>query len=116
MSFLTEIAHFGEGGFRYALKISSNHHKFRDGTYVIKRYKASVLENIEILNQTPETQSRKVVQMNSLIRNLAARFSNRCASVTGDFSKIVYNKVFFGKIAENQFATVEKFIPGTFQK
>ena len=29
---------------------------------------------------------------------------------------IVYNKVFFGKIAENQFVTVEKFISGTFQK
>ena len=54
--------------------------------------------------------------MNSLTRNLAARFSDRCTTVIEDFSKIVYNKVFFGKIDENEFVTVEKFIPGTFLK
>ena len=64
VSFLTKIAPFGEVGFRYAFKASSNHHKFRDGTYVINRYKTSELENIEILKQSPEIQSRKVVQMN----------------------------------------------------
>ena len=81
VSFLTEITPFGEGGFRYAFKASSNHHKFRDATYVIKRYKTSALENIEVLKQSPEIQSRKVVQMNSLARNLAARFSDRCATL-----------------------------------
>ena len=116
VSFLTEITPFGEGGFRYAFKASSNHHKFRDATYVIKRYKTSALENIEVLKQSPEIQSRKVVQMNSLARNLAARFSDRCTTVIEDFSKIAYNKVFFGKIDENEFVTVEKFIPGAFQK
>ena len=30
VSFLTEIFPFGEGGFRYAFKAWSNHHKFRD--------------------------------------------------------------------------------------
>ena len=49
VSFLTEISPFGEGGFRYAFKATSNHHKFRDATYAIKRYKTSTLENIEIL-------------------------------------------------------------------
>ena len=58
VSFLTEITPFGEGGFRYAFKDSSNHHKFRDATYVIKRYKTSSLENIEVLKQSPEIQSR----------------------------------------------------------
>ena len=116
VSFLIEVAPFGEGGFRYVFKASSNHHKFRDATYVIKRYKTPSLENIEILKQSPEIQSRKVVQMNSLARNLAARSSDRCATVIEDFSKIVYNKVFFGKIYENEFVTVEKFIPSTFQK
>ena len=76
----------------------------------------SVLENIEILKQSTEIQSRKFVQMNLLARNVAAPFSDRCATVTGDFSKAVFNKVFFGKIDENDFETVEKFIPGTFQK
>ena len=51
VSFLTEIAPFafGEGGFCYAFKASSNHHKFRDANYVLKRYKTSALESIEIL-------------------------------------------------------------------
>ena len=61
-------------------------------------------------------QSRKVVQMNSLVKNLVELFSDRCATVTEDFSKFVYNKVFFGKIDESEFVTVEKFILGTFQK
>ena len=61
-------------------------------------------------------QSRKVVQMNSLVKNLVELFSDRCATVTEDFSKFVYKKVFFGKINESEFVTVEKFIPGTFQK
>ena len=97
MSFLTEIAPFGEVGFRYAFKASSNHHKFRDGTYVINRCKTSELENIEILKQSPEIQSRKVVQMNSLARSLAARFSDQCATVIEDFSKILCKNVFFRK-------------------
>ena len=87
VSFLTEISPFGEGGFRYAFKATSNHHKFRDATYVIKRYKTSALENIEILKQSPEIQSRKVVQMNSLARNLASRFSDLCATVIEYFSE-----------------------------
>ena len=64
VSFLTEIAPFGESGFRYAFKTASNCHKFRDATYVIKRYKTSALENIEISKQSPEIQSRKIMQMN----------------------------------------------------
>ena len=39
VSFLTEITPFGEGGFRYAFKASSNHQKFRGATYATKRYK-----------------------------------------------------------------------------
>ena len=116
VSFLTDIAPLGEGGFCYAFKASSSHHKFRDATNVIKQYKTSELENIEILKQSPEIQSRKIVQMNSLARNLNARFSDRCGSVTEGFSKIVYNKVFFEKADENELVAVEKFIPGTFQK
>ena len=46
VSFLTEIA------------------PFRDATYVIKRYKTSALENVEISKQSPEIQSRKIMQMN----------------------------------------------------
>ena len=36
VSFLKETAPFREGGFCYAFKATSNHHKFRDATYVIK--------------------------------------------------------------------------------
>ena len=51
--------------------------------------------------------------MNSLARNLAERFFDRCVTVIEDFSKIVYNKVFLGKIDENEFVTIGTF---TFQK
>ena len=34
--FQTGIFPFGEGGFRYAFKPASNHHKFSDGTYVLR--------------------------------------------------------------------------------
>ena len=67
VSFLREISPFGEGGSRYAFKATSNHRKPRDAAYVIKRYKTSALENIEILRQSPVIQSREVVQMNSLV-------------------------------------------------
>ena len=87
--FLTEISPFGEGDFHYSFRTSSNHHKFRDATYVIKRFKKSALEKVEILNQSPEIQSREVVQMNSLARNLNAQFSDRCATIIKDFSKTV---------------------------
>ena len=52
---------------------------------ISNRHKTSALENIEILKQSPKMQSRKVVQMNSLVRTLAARFSDRCAIVIEDF-------------------------------
>ena len=102
MSFLTKIAHFEEGGFRYTFKATSNRHKFRDATYVIKPCKTSALENSEILKQ-----SRKVVQVNSLARNLTARFSDRYAAVIEDFFKVCIQQIVF---------TFEKLIPGTFQK
>ena len=54
--------------------------------------------------------------MNSMARNLAAKFSDQCVTVIEDFSKIVYNEVFFGKIGNNEFVTVEKFIRLIYQK
>ena len=65
MSFLIEITPFWDGDFRDAFKASSNHPKLRDATYVIKQYKMSALENTEILKQSPEIESRKVIQINS---------------------------------------------------
>ena len=116
VSFVKEIAPFAEGDFRHAFKTTSNHDKFKNATCVIKRYKTSALERIKMLKQSRGIQSRKVVQTNSLARNLAARFSDRCVTVIEHFSKIVYNKMFFGKIDENEFVTFEKFIPAAFQK
>ena len=65
MSFVIEITPFWDSDFRDAFKASSNHHKLRDATYVIKQYKMSALENTEILKQSPEIESRKVIQINS---------------------------------------------------
>ena len=93
--FLTENAPFGEAGSHYAFKASRKHHKFGDATYVIKRYKTSALENIEILKQSTEIQARKFVQINLLARNVAVPFSDRCATVTGDFSKTIQQSIFW---------------------
>ena len=54
--------------------------------------------------------------MNSFAKYLAIKFSDRCVTFSEDFSKIVQNKMFFEKIDENEFVTVETFLPGTFQK
>ena len=64
VSFLTETNRFWESGFRDAFKTSSNHHRLRDATYVIKQYETSALENIEILKESAEIESRKVIQIN----------------------------------------------------
>ena len=115
VQFVIEMAHFEEGAFRYAFKAVSSDPKFNDGSYVVKRYKQTALDNITELNQSPEMQLRKVIQMNTLARNLAARFSEQCACILEGFTKLTYNKVFWGKIGD-EFVAIEKFIPGTFQK
>ena len=85
VQFVIEMAHFEEGAFRYAFKAVSTDHKFNDGSYVVKRYKQTAHDNITELNQSPEIQLRKVIQMNTLARNLAARFSEQCANILEGF-------------------------------
>ena len=43
----------GYGAICYAFKAAINNDKFTDGTFVIKQYKMSALENIEVLKQSP---------------------------------------------------------------
>lgn len=86
----------GYGAICYAFKAAINNDKFTDGTFVIKQYKMSALENIEALKQSPWMQSRKVVQMNSVPEDLALQFSNRCTTANEEFFNLLYNKVFLG--------------------
>ena len=76
----------------------------------------STLENIERLKKSQGMQSRKVFQMNSVAKYLASRFSDRCATTIEEFFKLCTINCVFGKLLQNDFVTVEKVIPSTFQK
>ena len=65
----------GQGGFRKAYRAKSNTQEFSNAEWVVKRYKTSVLKEIEAINQTVEQHTRKVVQMHHLARNFAAQLT-----------------------------------------
>ena len=46
IQFQIELAHFGEGAFRYAYKAISSSPEFSDGSYVVKRYKKQHLTTL----------------------------------------------------------------------
>lgn len=50
----------GEGGFRKAYKAKASTKDFSDKTWVVKRYKPEAVAEIEKINQTVESQLRKV--------------------------------------------------------
>ena len=55
----------------------------------------SKLENIERLKKSRGMQLRKVIQMNSMTKYLASRFSDRCATAIEEFFKLLHNKLCF---------------------
>ena len=61
------------GGFRQAFKATSQTKGFDHTSWVVKKYLAKTVSDIEILGQTVEQHTRKVVQMPCLARNFTAR-------------------------------------------
>ena len=79
----------------------------------MKRFKKDQIYEIERLFGTTEAHTRKMVQMNSLARNLALQMSLDAPGEFGDtFS---YTKVYFGKI-DGEVVTLEKYLDGNFVK
>ena len=81
----------------------------------MKKYKTSVLKEIEAINQTVEQHTRKVVQMHHLARNFAAQLTQ--VVLDQDLSDLFgetfsYNTIYLGKLPDGEFVTVEEFVDG----
>lgn len=108
----------GTGGFRQAFEATSQTKGFNTKKWVIKKYLTKTVEDIQFLNQTVESHTKKIVQMYNLARNLAARLQQEFAEAgnSDKFGTLLnYNKVFFGKCGY-EIVTVEEFIGGKFDK
>ena len=73
VDFTIEEEPFGVGGFRKAFKSKSMGKDFLKNTWVVKKYLATAIEDIQATGQTIEQHTKKVVQMHYLSRNIAAR-------------------------------------------
>ena len=71
------------------------------------------------MKKTPESHTRKIVQMHTLAeyfgRQLAKKVSElKCEDEFGQI--LMYQEIYLGKIVDNEFITIEEFIPGSFVK
>ena len=110
---------FAAGGFREAYKATSKAKEFETNTWVIKKYLATSVSDIEATGQTLEQHTKKVVQMHYLARNFAARLRQELQSkdnlvLFGETLR--YNKIFLGKLDTNEYVTVEEYVEGSFVK
>ena len=109
---------FASGGFREAYKASSNSIRFKGNEWVVKKYLPETLTVIGEINETVESHTKKVVQMHHLARNMTANLQMAVneAKKEEEFGEMLrYNNIFLGKI-DQDFVTVEEFIPGSFVK
>ena len=79
----------------------------------MKKYKKSVLKEIETINQTVKQHTRKLVQMHHLARNFAAQL--RQVALDQDLrdlfgEKFFYKTIYLGKLPEGEFVIVEEFV------
>ena len=107
----------GTGGFRQAFKATSKTKGFDHAEWVVKKYLSKTVSDIEMLGQTVEQHTKKIVQMHSLARNFTARLHQQItADLVGKFGPVFkYNKIYFG-MCKGECVTLEEFIPGTFDK
>ncbi len=108
---------FAEGGFRDAYKAVGTSPGFK-GKWVVKKYKQSTLDCIKQLGQTPEMQAKKCFQTNSLAQHFVNLFHHSASNVTNLIfgSTFQYNDVFLCKLPSQEYATMERFVEGTFEK
>ena len=109
----------GQGGFRKAYRAKTNTQEFSNAEWVVKKYKKSVLKEIEAINQTVEQHTRKVVQMHHLARNFAAQLTQ--VVLDQDLRDLfgetfTYKTIYLGKLPDGEFVTVEEFVEGKMGK
>ena len=66
VEFVMDEDPLGTGGFRQAFKATSQTKGFDHTSWVVKKYLAKTVSDIEILGQTEEQHTKKVVQMHCL--------------------------------------------------
>ena len=119
VEFVIDEDPLGTGGFRQAFKATSQTKGFDHTTWVVKKYLAQTVLDIEVLGQTVEQHTKKIVQMHSLARNFTARLQQEVvtkANLADKFGPVFqYNKIYFGQLA-GECVTIEEFIPGAFDK
>ena len=103
----------GQGGFRKAYRTESNTQEFSNAEWVVKKYKKSVLKEIEAINQTVKQHTRKLVQMHHLARNFAAQL--RQVALDQDLRDLFgetfsYKTIYLGKLPGGEFVIVEEFV------
>ncbi len=109
----------GTGGFRKAFKATSKTKGFDQTEWVVKKYLPKTVSDIEMLGQTVEQHTKKIVQMHSLARNFTARLQKEIvttADLVDKFGPVFkYNQIYFG-MCTGECVTIEEFIPGIFDK
>ena len=119
VEFVIDEDALGTGGFRQAFKATSQSKGFDHTSWVVKKYLAKTVSDIEILGQTVEQHTKKVVQMHCMARNFTARMQQEVvtkADLVDKFGPVFeYKKIYFGKWAD-ECVTIEEFSPGAFDK
>lgn len=104
---------FAEGAFREAYMAKSIA-GLPKGNYVLKKYKESEKQGIEVLFGSIEAHTRKSVQLNALARNFAQNMAMEVPLL--EFGQTFsYNKVYFSSL-NNEHVTLESHLDGTFKK
>ncbi len=119
VEFTEEKIPIGSGAFRKAFKATSKHPEFNGSTWVIKRYIPEALKCIEDTGQTIEGHNLKVVQMHLLARNFTLQLQEdiKKNDASATFGKVLkYRKLFHGVTENNEYVTVEEYIPGQVTK
>ena len=87
--------------------------------FLVKNYLPKVLNDIEVIGQTVEEHTKKVVQMHYLARNFTAKMKEELIANGKETSfgeTFCYKKIYLGKIGDDVYVTVEELVDGTFVK
>ena len=109
---------FASGGFREAHIATSRDQKFAGKSWVIKKYLPHTFKTIEEMGETPESHTKKVVQMHYLAASMAANLSTAVKKANKQqlFGEMFhYTHICLGKM-EEELVTIEDFISGDFIK
>ena len=118
VEFHIEREAIGTGGFRKAFKATTKHPNFSSHAWVVKYYLPKALECIIATGQTVDDHNRKVVQMHLLARNFALQLEEELKKqdVRDLYGETLKYKMIFHGETEQDFVSIEEWIPGDFVK